>query len=442
MRGQVVTPMQPPTDVDAGLLQMRRAWITLFAGLLAFALLAGALVIAGNFYFRHATQPEKAQLTIISGSGALIRSPGDIEFRLITGETEVAENDEISTTLGTVVWVTLFDGSTIEVAEDTVLTLARMRTSRFLSSTKHIVLEPQHGTIYVAMAPRGNFTYSELTVRTEVADVTMADGNGTHGPGSFLVEVQSTDPSVPEDQASHSTRAAVLRGAAILEAGSSRQQLSENEQVQVDGSGQVGEVTTAVRQLVTDGSFRFGLTSWVEFHDAGQSGAVPSTSGSVELVNDWIRGQNVLAVEFLRGTGDPVPARTGIRQRIGQTLRVYSSVRLQFDLKISAQEPVGGGPDLNEFPLVVELNYIDIMGEERQWQRRFYAIADPDVHVPLESGVRVDFNAWEHVIFELHNLSPLPRQITSVVLYASGQSYQTMVTNISLTSSELGRSGQ
>ena len=432
----------PLTDVEAGRLQMRRAWITLSAGLLLFAMLVGATAILANYYFRHATQPEKAQLTIISGSGALIRSPGDAEFRLITGSTEVSENDEISTTLGTVVWVTLFDGSTVEVAEDTVLTLVRMRTSRFLASTKHIVLEPQHGTIYVAMAPRGDFGYSELTVRTDVANVTMADGNGTHGPGSFLIEVQTTDPAVPEEDASHSTRAAVLRGAAILVTDSARRQLTENEQVQIDANGQIGEVTNAVRELVNDGSFRFGLTSWVEFHDAGQSGETPSTSGSIELVNERTRGQGIVAVEFLRGPGDPVSARTGIRQRIGQTLRVYSSVRLQFDLKISAQEPVGGGSQLDQFPLVVELNYVDIMGEERQWQRRFYAIADPDNHVPLESGVRVDLNAWEHVIFELHNLSPLPRQITSIVLYASGQSYQTMVTNVSLTSSELGRSGQ
>jgi hypothetical protein len=438
----VATFLNQQADVEAGRLQMRRAWITLIAGILLFAMLLGMVGVVASFYFQHATQPEKAQLTIISGSGALIRSPGDVEYRLITGSTEVSEHDEISTTLGTVVWVTLFDGSTVEVAEDTVLRIVRMRTSRFLASTKHIVLEPQHGTIYVAMAPRGDYGYSELTVRTDVANVTMADGNGTHGPGSFLVEVQSTDPALPENEASHSTRAAVLRGAAILEAGDARQQLSENQQVQIDASGQIGEVTTAVRELVSDGSFRFGLTSWVEFHDAGQSGAAPSTSGSVELVNERIRGQSVVVVEFLRGPGNPVPARTGIRQRIGQTLRVYSSVRLQLDLKISAQEPVGGGSELDQFPLVVELNYVDIMGEERQWQRRFYAIADPDNHVPLESGVRVDLNAWEHVIFELHNLSPLPRQITSIVLYASGQSYQTMVTNISLTSSELGRSGQ
>ncbi len=180
----------------------------------------------------------------------------------------------------------------------------------------------------------------------------------------------------------------------------------------------------------------------MEFHDAGEGGDAPIVSGAVELVNEWVSDESVVAVEFLRGAGDFRPAQTGIRQRIGQTLRVYSSVRLQFDLKIAAQDPPGGGPQLDQFPLVVELNYVDIMGEERRWTRRFYAIESEEHPVPVDIGSRVDLNTWEHVIFELHNLSPLPRQITSLVVYSSGQSYQTLVTNLSLTSSELGQTGQ
>jgi hypothetical protein len=123
-------------------------------------------------------------------------------------------------------------------------------------------------------------------------------------------------------------------------------------------------------------------------------------------------------------------------------LRVYSSVQLTFHIKISAQDPLAGGADLDQFPLVVELNYIDILGEERQWSRRFYALEDQSQPVPIETGSRVDLDTWEYVIFDLRKLSPLPRQITSVVVYASGRSYQTSVTNISLTSGELGQSGQ
>lgn len=422
--------------------QMRRAWLSLTLGGVVFLLIVSGLVLAGTYYFRHATQPETATLSIVGGSGALIRSPGDSDFRLITGNTTLAEGDEVSTTLGTVLWVTMFDGSTLEIAEDTVVKIERMRSSRFFNSTKHIVLRSLHGTIYVAMSPRGEYGYSEMTVRSESAEVTMADGNGSAGVGSFLVEVQSLDPGAPEGSSSQWTRAAVLRGAATLRTDDRLLRLVDDQQVRVEEDGTIGEIMSAVRELIADGSFRYGLSSWVEFHDAGQGEDAPTVSGAVELVNEWVNGESVVAVEFLRGAGDFSPAQTGIRQRIGQTLRVYSSIRLQFDLKIAAQDPPGGGAQLDQFPLVVELNYVDIIGEERQWTRRFYAIRDEDNPVPLETAVPIDLHTWEHVIFELHNLSPLPRQITSLVLYSSGQSYQTLVTNLSLTSSELGQSGQ
>ena len=421
---------------------MQRAWVSLVVAVLTFLLLVSGLVFAGTYYYRHATLPETATLSVVGGSGALIRSPGDSDFRLITGTTTISEGDEVSTTLGTVLWVTLFDGSTVEIAEDTLLKVERMRSSRFLDSTKHFVLRSQYGTIYVAMAPRGEYDYSELTVKTEVAEVTMTDGDGASGVGSFLVEVQSLDPGTPEGAGGQWTRAAVLRGVATLRSDTDVLQLRDDQQVRVEQGGTFGDITPAVRELITDGAFRYGLSSWVEFHGAGQGSEAPTVSGAVELVNEWVSGESVVAVEFLRGAGDTNPAKTGIRQRIGQTLRVYSSVRLQFDLKITAQDPPGGGAELNQFPLVVELNYIDIIGEERQWTRRFYAIENTETPVPHETASRVDLNSWEHVIFELHNLSPLPRQITSLVLYSSGQSYQTLVTNLSLTSSELGQTGQ
>ncbi|CAN5827291.1 hypothetical protein BH20CHL1_BH20CHL1_03490 [soil metagenome] len=421
---------------------MRRAWLAMAAGLLVLAAVLTGATALGTYYYRHATQAETATVTIISGTNALLRSPGDEDWRYITETTTISEGDEVSTTLGTVLWITLFDGSTIEVSEDTVLRLARTRSSRFLQSTKHVVLRPERGTIYVAMAPHGEYRYSELSVELENASVTMTDGDGRTEVGSFLVEVQRVSANAPIPSTYRWMRAAVLRGAATLQTESGAQRLLSDQQVRVDPSGVIGPVTSAVRELIVDGSFEYGLSNWVEFHDASGDSAAPTRAGSVELVNESLNGTSVVAAELLRAGDDEAPARTGIRQRIGQTLRVYSSVQLTFHIKISAQTPLAGGADLDQFPLVVELNYIDILGEERQWSRRFYALEDQSNPVPIETGSRVDLDTWEYVIFDLRKLSPLPRQITSVVVYASGRSYQTSVTNISLTSGELGQSGQ
>lgn len=418
---------------------MRRAWLVMFLGFVVFGTVLLASLGLAAYFYQHATRPESATVSIIRGTDALVRSPDDDDWRYITETTTISEGDQVSTTLGTVLWITLFDGSTVEVSEDTVLTLARMRSSRFLQSTKHIILRPERGTVYVAMAPHGEYDYSELSVETEGARVIMADGGGRSEVGSFLVEVQTFAADTPTPSEQKWIRAAVLRGAATLQTTQDAQRLLDDQQVRVDPQGTIGPVTPAVRQLIADGSFEFNLANWVEFHDAGDDTPAPIQSGSVELVDESLYGESVVAVELLRGPGEGGPAQAGIRQRIGQTLRVYSSVQLIFDIKISSQTPLSGGPELDQFPLVVELDYVDILGEERQWSRRFYALEDPAYPVPVEVGSQVDLDTWERVIFDLRNLSPLPRQITSIVVYASGESYQTTVTNISLTSSELGQ---
>lgn len=422
--------------------QIRRAWLAMASGLLVLAAVLVGAAVLGIYYYRHATQAETATVSIISGTNALIRSPNDDDWRYITETTTISEGDQVSTTLGTVLWITLFDGSTIEVSEDTVLKLARMRSSRFIQSTKHVILRPERGTIYVAMAPHGEYRHSELTVEAENARVTMTDGDGRAEVGSFIVEVQSVSANAPSPSMRRWVRAAVLRGAATLEAPNGEQRLVSDEQVRVDPEGTIGPVTSAVRELIVDGSFEYGLSNWVEFHHASNDFPAPTRAGLVELANESLNGTSVVVAELRRKAGDEIPARTGIRQRIGQTLRVYSSIQLAFHVKITAQDPLAGGPNRDQFPLVVELNYIDILGEERQWSRRFYALEDPSNPVPIDIGSRIDLGAWEYVIFDLHNISPLPRQITSIVVYASGRSYQVSVTNISLTSSELGQSGQ
>ena len=86
---------------------------------------------------------------------------------------------------------------------------------------------------------------------------------------------------------------------------------------------------------------------------------------------------------------------------------------------------------------MIEINYVDVDGHERQWRHGCYAIDDPIRHIPQERATKLQRDTWQRIIFDLRNLSPAPKQITSIVVYASGQSYQTRVANISLTTSEL-----
>lgn len=417
--------------------QVRRAWLVLGLASFLFALLVGGVVMATNWVYRHATEPEVASLTVVSGTGALVRSPGDTDWRLVSGDVTVREGDRVSTALGTVITLRFFDGSTVEVTEDTIVRIARMRSSRFLNRTKLIVLEPERGTIYVGMAPRGEYAFSEITTRIDDLKVTMSDEPGRADAGSYLVEVLDDPPGATA--AEQSVRAAVLHGAATIQQNGAAVRLEANQQTVIEADGTYGDVTTVIRELVVNGDFSHGLSGWIEFEQESQRHTGDSGGTIVELAQDVTTLGDGIVVELARaGTGESV-AQVGIRQHIGKTLRVHTSLLLSFETLIVVQRPAGGGENLTNFPLVIQIGYVDVDDHEQLWSHGYYVFeAEPaERHIPLDVATKIDHNRWQRIYFDLRGISPLPKQITSIVVYASGQSYQTRVANVSLTTSEL-----
>jgi hypothetical protein len=418
--------------------QIRRAWTVLIASTLIFATIVAGVVSGARFYVEHATQPESATLQVVSGSGALVRGARQQDWRLVTGTATVREGDEVSTALGTVVWISMFDGSTAEVSEDSIVRIERMRSSRYLKRTKHFILEPERGSVYVGVAPHGAYDYVEFTIRRPEATITMADGDGSADAGSFLVEVLPAATGSGGSDPLLRVRAAVLRGAATLRTSSATQRLTADQQAIVDSQGAIGPLTNAVRELLQNGDFASGLENWDLFEQQSPRTAGVGPSGaSIATSDTFISGAPITAVELRRGAGHDDIVQSGIRQQLGRTLRIYSSLLLQFDVRISDQDPAGGGPDLQSFPLVVKIEYVDVQGQEREWSRGYYAVPDPNSKVPLDRATQIDLGSWQRIAFDLRSLSPLPKQVTSILVYASGRSYRTEVANIRLSSSEL-----
>lgn len=433
----MTTSAEPSRPSVVPAVQVRRAWFVLIvASLLCTAIIIGAIATAAWVY-RHATEPEIARISIVSGSGALVRSPGDSDWRLVDDDAAVREGDRVSTALGTVVTLNLFDGSTVEVTEDTILRIARMRSSRFLKRTKLVVLEPERGTIYVGMAPRGDYGFSEMTTSVGNLRVTMSVEQGREDAGSYLVEViDSPGDSNPTDPV---VRVAVLYGAATVRSDESSILLGDNEQTLIGADGSFGAITTVIRELVENGDFSHGLSGWIEFEQESQRHTGDSTGAIIELAQDVTTLGDEVVVELARSsTGDAV-AQVGIRQRIGKTLRVYTSLLLSFEARIIAQRPTTVSEDFSEMPLVLQIQYIDVEDREQTWTHGYYSIdaGAGERHIPLDRATKIDHDRWQRIFFDLRGLSPLPKQITSIVVYASGQNYQTRVANVSLTTSEL-----
>jgi hypothetical protein len=265
----------------------------------------------------------------------------------------------------------------------------------------------------------------------------MSDESGREDAGSYLVEVlddtAGTAANVP------AVRAAVLHGAATVRNDGQTLRLGPNQQMRTDADGSFGEVTTVVRELIVNGDFSHGLSGWVEFEQDSQRHSGETGGTIVELAQDQTTLGEEVVVEFARTANTSGTGEVGIRQRIGKTLRVHSSLLLSFEARIIAQQTVVTDDTAADFPLVIQISYVDMADHEQVWSHGYYVLADSEDrrHIPLDVATKIDLDRWQRIFFDLRGLSPLPKQITSIVVYASGQNYQTRVANVSLTTSEL-----
>lgn len=413
----------------------RIAWILLLGGFTVLLLLLAGAILGVRWYLSTATTAQTATMQVVSGTGLLVRSPGQADWRLVTDTTELHEGDTISTGPGSAGWVTLFDGGTVEVSEDSGVTLRRMRTSRFWQDRKEFLIEPLWGTVYVGMAAHGEFAQSSLEVVAGPARVSMVDSPRTNDAGSFLVEVHRTERDAGPEEPILMVRVGVLRGVATVETENGTRILSADEQTIVSANGAFGPVTAAVREMIRNGDFARHMADWVEYHELEPDGQ--GAYGTVHRVPVELNGQSQVAAEFWRGSEHTDHAETGLQQKIGYTLRVYSSLRLAADVWIDAQQPPGGGAEHTEYPLILKLTYVDLQGQPREWWHGFYIQPGPKPE-PHDRATWIPRGTWQHVEFDLRHLTPLPRQISSILVYSSGHSYKTRVTNLSLTSNEAG----
>jgi hypothetical protein len=408
-----------------------RAWLVLSAAAGLFALIVAGLIFLGLFVHEHASTPRTATATVISGTGALWRTGPEAEWLLFDGTVRLREGNEVSTELGTVVWVTFFDGSTLEISERSLVGFSRMRVTRFQDSAKQIVLRVAQGSVYGAMAPHGDYRYAETEIVTDAAAAVMVDEDGRPQAGSYLVEVAPVSTQAPAR-----FRAAVFRGVLRVTARGEESVLNGPEQLSIAEDGAMERSNQILGQLIVNGTFESGLNRWETIYTA--AGREPARQvGRTELIARDDASDGSQAVRLYRDTAN-IWALTGIRQTIDRTLRLPSALTLSFDIRIDQQGgPVNGSGTV---PLGVELAYVDILGQERVW-RTAYVVRRDDAVIDANLVTPVVRSQWTHVIFDLHNLEPIPKFLRTVVVYANGTSYQSQVANISLTTSDGSSSG-
>lgn len=415
--------------VDAATTQRatsRRAWVTVAAGVAVFLALGSGLIIAGTWILEHATVERNATARVISGDEALWRKSPDDEWTIFNGDISISEGDEISTELGTVVWITLFDGSTLEVTEHSYVHFERLRESRFSDAARQVKVALHQGSIYGAMAPVTEYDYGELEIVTDAAGILLrAERDVPLNPSpSFVVETTSDETSITR------TRAASFRGQVAVRTDAEEFLLTGPEQIEFEGTVLTARGSTISSEIIVDGSFTHGLEAWERTYSAEQR--EPQDRAGVSAVEQVDDDTASTALHIHRPDSE-VWARTGVAQRIDRTLRLPADLTLSFDVLLEHQGPPVDGR--STVPLAIELNYTDVTGQDRGWTTAF-TIRREDGVIDADAVTTVRPGEWTKVLVDLENLEPIPKILRTLVVYASGGGYDSYLANLSLTTSE------
>ena len=192
--------------------------------------------------------------------------------------------------------------------------------------------------------------------------------------------------------------------------------------------------------MILNGDFGQGIdTSWIAL--------VPSDpTARISEVDDG--GQS--AARFQHDQAQPL--EISLFQSLNRNVRDLESLVLHLKVRIDYHSLSVCGDKGSECQIMVRIDYIDTAGGNRQWVHGFYALEDPglDFQLPYycvtcpEPGSgnhhRVRDKTW--FLYDSPNLmETLPSEfrpaiIQSVRVYASGHSYDSMVTDVELLAQE------
>lgn len=181
------------------------------------------------------------------------------------------------------------------------------------------------------------------------------------------------------------------------------------------------EVLPAARNLLVNSDFRQPLeVGWDTY--VIEAGTVQTTT---------VAGRP--AARFFRdGVGH---AEVGIRQVLNYDVRDFTSLVLHLNVMVQGQSLPGCGSAGSECPIIVRIDYQDIHGGDRVWYHGFYSIPAQDYlywwsdQIPLQTWTSYDSE-------NLMQSDAPPALIKSVTIYASGHSFDALVTEVELLAQE------
>ena len=162
----------------------RQAWFVLLAAFSVFLLLCILIPYGLRRYYVTATVAKEGTLEVVTENGTVrIGHQGASADVAANNGDPILEGYTVKTDNTSRAMVTLFEGSTILVFENSELYVKSLRTSRFTRNTTRIVLIVRQGRVRVGVAP-STTRDSHYLVETPQSVIGLSDG-------SYAIEVNA-----------------------------------------------------------------------------------------------------------------------------------------------------------------------------------------------------------------------------------------------------------
>jgi len=398
----------------------RLAWAVTLTAFAIFCILAVSIPLSVRWYLINAPRVYEAKVTCLEGTAVVEDPRHGTSTPVLKGETiSVPEGTVVSVDETAQTVITFFDQSLVRLFPRSSVALQRMRAPRFSVSPRpaEITIYARGGRLWANTVLRGSspvsFTVESLQTHTLLAE----DGGYTLEVSNErtevivqrgTAEVTAISPAVPTDEATVT--------------------LGSRQRTVVEIGKPPLAPLKAERDLVTNGDFRAPLdTGWEVFNDQGGDGG--EIDGTVSLVLDEGRR----AVRFYRTGGENNHCETIIKQDINRDLPdPLTTLKVRATIKLVNQSLSGGGYLSSEYPLMIRIKYRDVYLSETEWTHGFYY--QNLSNNPTMNGQEIPQGKW--YFYESENLLDVlpitPRRIVWLRVYASGWSYESLVSEISL----------
>jgi hypothetical protein len=398
----------------------RLAWTVTLAGFFVFCTLLITLPLSARWYLTNATRAYEARVTCLEGT-TVVESPQHAEsIPVLRGQSiSVPEGAVVSVDETAQAVITFFDQSAVRLFPETSVMLEQMRAPRFGISPRssRITLQAKGGRLW-ANTVLGGSTALDFEIRTLQASALLGQD------GSYALEVSNERTEVIVQRGT----AEVLATTAVASAEPSEVALTARQRTIVETGQPPAAAMKAERDLIINGDFAAPLsTGWVDFNDQGADGG--DVDGTVSIVvNEGRR-----AVRFYRTGGEFNHCETIIEQQLNRDLPdPLTTLRVRATIKLANQSLSGGGYLSSEYPLMIRMRYRDIYQSENEWVHGFYYQNFNDN--PTMNGQEIPQDRW--YFYESENLVDVlpvtPSRILWLRVYASGWSYESLVSGISL----------